>query len=75
MAPVPFSTVCFRLKGDDITNQKLLDRVNASGKIFISHTRLNDKLTLRFAIGNLRSVEEHVRMAWQLIQEYGSRSS
>ena len=67
MAPVPFSTVCFRLRGDDASNQKLIDRVNATGKIFISHTRLNDKLTLRFTVGNLRSTEEHVRMAWDVI--------
>ena len=69
VAPVPFSTVCFRLKSDDDSNQKLMDRVNASGRIFISHTRLNDRLTLRFTVGNLRSTEEHVRMAWDVIQK------
>ena len=68
MAPVPFSTVCFRLRGDDAANQTLLDRVNASGKIFISHTRLNNQVVLRFTVGNLRSTEEHVRMAWDLIR-------
>jgi aromatic-L-amino-acid decarboxylase len=69
VAPVPFSTVCFRLKSDDSANQKLIDRANSSGKIFISHTRLHDRLTLRFTVGNLRSTEEHVRMAWEVIQE------
>jgi aromatic-L-amino-acid decarboxylase len=64
VAPVPFSTVCFRLKSGDADNQALIDRVNASGKLFISHTRLNDKLTVRFAIGNARSSEAHVRAAW-----------
>jgi aromatic-L-amino-acid decarboxylase len=68
VAPVPFSTVCFRLKARDDANQALIDRVNASGKVFISHTVLNDKLTIRFAVGNLRSTEEHVRMAWDLIR-------
>jgi aromatic-L-amino-acid decarboxylase len=68
VAPVPFSTVCFRLKGDDAANQALMDRVNASGKIFISHTRLNDRLVLRFTVGNLRSTEDHVRMAWEVIR-------
>jgi aromatic-L-amino-acid decarboxylase len=71
MAPVPFSTVCFRLKSDDAANQELMDRVNATGKIFISHTRLNDRLTLRFTVGNLRSTEEHVRLAWELIGNGG----
>jgi len=72
VAPVPFSTVCFRLKSDDSANQKLMDRVNASGKIFISHTRLNNRLVLRFTVGNLRSTEEHVRMAWDLIRHEAS---
>jgi aromatic-L-amino-acid/L-tryptophan decarboxylase len=67
VAPVVFSTVCFRQKSDDRVNQDLMDRVNASGKIFISHTVLNGKLTLRFTVGNLRSTEEHVRMAWGVI--------
>jgi aromatic-L-amino-acid decarboxylase len=67
-APVPFSTVCFRLKSNDAANQELMDRVNASGKIFISHTRLNNRVVLRFTVGNLRSTEEHVRMAWDVIR-------
>lgn len=68
VAPVLFSTVCFRLKSGDAENQALIDRVNASGKLFISHTRLNDKLTVRFAIGNARSREAHVRAAWEEIR-------
>ncbi|HET9663525.1 MAG TPA: pyridoxal-dependent decarboxylase [Burkholderiales bacterium] len=68
VAPVPFSTVCFRLKAGDAETQALIDRVNASGKIFISHTRLNDKLTARLAIGNARTHEEHVRAAWEIIR-------
>jgi aromatic-L-amino-acid decarboxylase len=68
VAPVSFSTVCFRLKSGDTDNQALIDRVNASGKLFISHTRLNDKLTIRFAIGNARSSETHVRAAWEEIR-------
>lgn len=69
MAPVLFSTVCFRLKGEDAPNQTLLDRVNATGKIFISHTRLNNRIVLRFTVGNLRSTEEHVRLAWEVIRD------
>lgn len=67
--PVTFSTVCFRLKSGDANNQALIDRVNASGKVFISHTTLNDKLTLRFAIGNARTMETHVRAAWEEIRK------
>lgn len=68
MAPPPFSTVCFRLKSDDASNQQLLDLVNASGKAFLSHTRLAGQLTLRLTVGNLRTEEKHVRSAWQLLQ-------
>lgn len=69
VAPIPFSTVCFRLKDSDDANRSLMDRANASGKIFISHTRLNDRLTLRFTVGNLRTTEEHVRAAWDVIRQ------
>ena len=67
VAPVPFSTVCFRLKAGDAENQAMMDRVNATGKTFISHTSLNGKLTARLAIGNSRTSEEHVRAAWAVI--------
>ena len=69
-APVPFSTVCFRSTGDDASNQRLLDRVNASGKVFLSHTRLDGRLIIRFSVGNIRSMEEHVRMAWDVIRAH-----
>jgi aromatic-L-amino-acid decarboxylase len=68
VAPVPFSSVCFRLKSGDAENEALIDRVNATGKIFISQTRLNDKLTIHFTVGNLRTTEAHVDAAWKLIQ-------
>jgi hypothetical protein len=46
-----------------------MDRINASGKIFLSHTVLHGRFVIRFSIGNIRSSEEHVRMAWDLIGE------
>jgi aromatic-L-amino-acid decarboxylase len=64
---VPFSTVCFRLKTGDADTQALIDRVNATGKLFISHTNLNGRVIARLAIGNMRSAEEHVRAAWKVI--------
>lgn len=69
VAPVPFSCVCFRLRASDEANQELIDRVNTSGKVFISQTRLNNRLTIHFAVGNLRTTEEHVREAWKLISQ------
>lgn len=69
VAPVPFSVVCFRKKGSDDDNHALLERVNASGKVFLSHTALNGRYVLRLAIGNLGTNENDVRVAWQLISE------
>jgi aromatic-L-amino-acid decarboxylase len=68
-APAPFSTVCFRLKSGDVDNQTLMDRVNATGRLFISNTTLNGRLTLRLAIGNGRTAESHVRAAWDEIRK------
>ena len=68
IAPVPFGTICFRFNGSDEANQQLMDRINASGKVFLSHTVLRGKFVIRFSIGNVRSSEEHVRMAWDIIR-------
>ena len=85
MAPVPFSVVCFRhrppgLRENDETetylnrlNERLLESVNATGEVFLSHTQLNGKFTLRLAIGNLRTTETHVRRAWELLQQHAER--
>jgi aromatic-L-amino-acid/L-tryptophan decarboxylase len=67
-APRPFSLVCFRRDGSDEANEALLERVNASGEIFLSHTRLNDRYSLRLAIGNARTAEADVRLAWDVIR-------
>jgi aromatic-L-amino-acid decarboxylase len=67
-APVPFSTVCFRLRGDDDeANRRLLDAVNADGRFLLSHTVLRGRFVLRAAIGNLRTTEEHVDALWRLV--------
>jgi aromatic-L-amino-acid decarboxylase len=72
LAPVPFGTVCFRYRAGedaDAANARILDRVNASGKVFLSHTKLKDRYTLRVAIGNPRQREEHVARCWALLKE------
>ena len=75
MAPSPFSVVCFRARpvtvADDqidVLNQRVLEEVNGSGQVFLSHTRLNGAFVLRLAIGHLGTTEEHVSRAWQLLQ-------
>ncbi len=86
MAPVPLSLVCFRacprVNSEDEKsrnarcdglNEELMHSVNATGKAFLSHTRLNDKLTLRLSIGNIRTTERHVRQVWELLNEQLAR--
>ena len=68
-APVPFSLVCFRYRGDNAINQRLLEELNRSGKAFLSHTVLDGKFVLRCAIGNFQTNETDVRETWDLIRE------
>jgi aromatic-L-amino-acid/L-tryptophan decarboxylase len=67
-APRHFSLVCFRREGSDAENEALLERVNASGEIFISHTKLDGRYVLRLAIGNFRTTEDDVRRAWDVLR-------
>jgi aromatic-L-amino-acid decarboxylase len=68
VAPVPFSVVCFRLRGaTDEQQAQLLDAVNASGDVFLSHTKLHGRYVLRLAIGHLHTAERHVARAWALL--------
>ena len=64
----PFSVVCFRREGSDEENAELLARVNASGEIFVSHTRLAGRYVLRLAIGSFRTTEDDVRLAWDVLR-------
>jgi aromatic-L-amino-acid decarboxylase len=88
LAPVPFSLVCFRacpsLEGEtnearaarlDALNERIMNNVNSNGAAYLSHTRLNDLFTLRLAIGNIRTTEEHVARAWKLLNEELARLS
>jgi aromatic-L-amino-acid decarboxylase len=68
VAPQRFSLVVFRLRGSDEENEALLQRVNGSGEIFISHTRLQGRYVLRLAIGNARTTEEDVHHGWEVLR-------
>ena len=77
LAPVPLSVVCFRWNPHgrtlseadlDARNESLVERINRSGEIFFSHTRLKGRLALRIAVGHLRTDESHLRHAWELLK-------
>ncbi len=67
--PAPLNLVCFRHTGGDEVNQRILERVNASGRIFITHTKLSDRYTLRMSIGQTWTEASHVELAWRMIRE------
>jgi aromatic-L-amino-acid decarboxylase len=77
LAPVPFSVVCFRAvpahtvqpEALDAFNQRLLDQVNRTGEVFLSHTKLDGRFVLRLAVGNIRTQERHLARAWELLRE------
>ena len=81
VAPVPFSVVCFRwIAGDspeqqDSLNEALLNEVNAQGPVFVTSTVLKGRYTLHLAIGNLKTTEQHIQEAWQIIRTPADRLS
>ncbi|WP_244454569.1 pyridoxal-dependent decarboxylase [Micromonospora echinofusca] len=69
VAPHPFSLVCFRLRAGDEQSTELLERVNATGRAYLTHTRVDGRYTLRMAIGAPQTTEAHVRRTWELISD------
>jgi len=72
-APVPLNLVCFRHVGGDAVNQALMDRLNRSGDLYLTHTKLNNRLTLRLCVGQSNTEARHVERAWRRIQEEAAR--
>ena len=81
MAPVPLNTICFRYHPSvtndsaqlDKMNEKLMHRLNESGKVYFTHTRLNGNYVIRFVIGQTNVTEKHIKNAWNLIQEFSQK--
>jgi aromatic-L-amino-acid decarboxylase len=75
LAPTYFSNICFRAKLKNVfdekelneLNERLLNAVNETGKVFLVHTKLNGKFTIRLVISGLRMEERHVKLAWEII--------
>jgi aromatic-L-amino-acid decarboxylase len=72
-APAPLNLVCFRHKSGDAANQTIMDRLNRSGDLYLTHTKLNGKMTLRLSVGQTNTQMRHVENAWKRIQEEAGR--
>jgi aromatic-L-amino-acid/L-tryptophan decarboxylase len=68
-APVPLSLICFRYRGTDEQNRTLLERINATRKVFLSHTALNGRFVLRFSVGNVRARRDDLQFAWDIVRD------
>ena len=82
LAPVPMSVVCFRWAPAgtseaerDAANARLLEQVNASGRVYLSHTKLDGRYTIRLAIGNLRTEHRHVAEAWRILRDVAASAT
>jgi len=67
-APPSLNLVCFRHQGGDAFNQRLMNRLNTSGKLYLTHTKLEERFTLRFCVGQTATEERHVTAAWERIR-------
>src|SRR6202162_5153145 len=72
-APVPLNLICFRHKAGDTANQTIMDRLNRSGDLFLTHTKLDGKLNLRLCVGQTNTQARHVARAWERIREEAGR--
>jgi aromatic-L-amino-acid decarboxylase len=88
LAPTPFSVVCLRWRPADLAgragdaaveaflderNQQILEAVNRTGEVFMSHARLDGRFVIRFALGHLRTEDRHVRRGWELLRREAAR--
>jgi len=73
VAPCELNLVCFRLREGDSANQQLMENLNKSGDLFLTHTKLGEKFTLRFCVGQTNTQAHHVEKAWQRIQEEAAK--
>jgi aromatic-L-amino-acid decarboxylase len=84
LAPVPLSVVCFRWNPADrhvapadldTANERLLERINQTGEVFLSHTQVREGFALRLAVGHLHTSDRHIRRAWELLREHAAVNS
>jgi aromatic-L-amino-acid decarboxylase len=68
VVPPPLNLVCFRYAGGDAASQQLLEGLNRSGELYLTHTKLAGRYVLRFCVGQTHTEERHVIRAWERIQ-------
>jgi aromatic-L-amino-acid decarboxylase len=68
-APAPLNLVCFRHRAGDAFNEALLDALNRSGDLYLTHTKLNGRYVIRFCVGQTYTESRHVERAWDRIKE------
>ena len=73
-APAPLNLVCFRHRAGDDQNRALLEALNRTGKLYLTHTLLGGRFTLRFCVGQTQTELEDIEQAWQLIRDLASTS-
>jgi aromatic-L-amino-acid decarboxylase len=69
VAPAPLNLVCFAHRNGNDFNKKLLETTNSRGQMYFTHTVVNGQYVLRMCIAQTNTTEEHVKNAWQTIQE------
>ena len=73
-APVVMGVVCFRLRdADDKANSAIVEKINASGKAYLTQTKLHGQTCIRLGLGNILTTEQHLQNVWQLISEAPGR--
>jgi len=71
--PPPLNLVCFRYRGSDDFNRRLMEQLNCGGRLYLTHTSLQDRLTLRLCVGQTHTEQRHVEAAWQEIRQTAAR--
>jgi aromatic-L-amino-acid decarboxylase len=77
-APVSLGVVCFRFVGGDELkidelNSEIVEKINASGRAYLTQTKLRGRTVMRIGLGNVLTTENHLRKAWEMIQEMAAR--
>jgi aromatic-L-amino-acid/L-tryptophan decarboxylase len=78
VAPVSMGVVCFRFVGStdriDRINSDIVERINASGRAYLTQTKLHGRTVMRIGLGNVLTTEKHLRKGWEIVRETAAKS-